>query len=112
MTDVKVVWTPGALKAFRNSPEVAAMIDRVADAVASAGQSIAGDAEVGAGKGSVRVPIEMRRTSYDTGRGLNDPPANRSRARSAILVSHPTDTGRERGRRALLAALDAGRGAV
>jgi hypothetical protein len=99
-----------AVTALRNSPEMVALMDRVADRVASNAENLAGSAEVGAGKGSVRVPIEMRRTSYDTGLGLDDPPRNRSRARSAVLVSHPTPTGRERGMRALLSALDAGVG--
>lgn len=107
-TDIKL--NQAGLTAFRNSPEIAALIDRVADKVAANAESIAGTAEVGAGAGSVRVPIEMRRTSYETGAGLDDPPRNRSRARSAVLVSHPTPTGRERGMRALLSALDAGVG--
>ena len=107
-TEIKL--NQAGLTAFRNSPEIAALVSRVADRVASNAEAIAGTAEVQAGKGSVLVPIEMRRTSYDTGRPLNDPPRNRSRARAAVLVSHPTPTGRERGMRALLSALDAGVG--
>jgi hypothetical protein len=94
------------LTAFRNSPEIAALVARVADRVASNAESLAGTATAS----GQPVQIEMRRTSYDTGRPLNDPPRNRSRARAAVLVSHPTPTGRERGMRGLLSALDAGVG--
>jgi hypothetical protein len=104
VTEIKL--NQAGLTAFRNSPEVAAMIHGVADRVASNAESLAGTATAS----GAPVQIEMRRTSYDTGVGLDSPPRNRSRARSAVLVSHPTPTGRERGMRALLSALDAGVG--
>ena len=110
MTIQRIVVNPAGMREFRNSAPIAAMIHKVADAVAANAESIAGTATVAAGKGSVAVPIEMRRTSYDTGVGLDATPRTGSRARSAVLVSHPTDTGRERGMRALLSALDAGVG--
>ena len=101
----KVVMNAAGLRELRTSPAMAGLMSRVADAVAANGEQLAGTAEVQAGAGSVRVPIEMRRTTQ-AGVGLNDPLPHR--ARSAVLVSHPTPTGRERGMRALLSALDAG----
>jgi hypothetical protein len=105
-----IVVNEKGMRELRNSPEFAAMIDRVADRVAVNADALGATAQAQAGKGSVQVPVEYRRTSYETGAGLDDRPQSGSRVRSAVLVSHPTPTGRERGMRALLSALDAGVG--
>ena len=107
---------PAGVKALLNDPGVAAAMRRGADAIAEAAAAAAGShtvtSVVDGEEVRTQVPVEMRRTSFETGAPLDDAPRSRSRARSAVLVSHPTPTGREAGMRALLASLDAARGAI
>lgn len=114
--DIEIVLNPVGMKQLLHDPGVAAGVARVADAIAEAGMVIAGSHTVTTsvdGKPvKAAVPVQMRRTLFQTGAPLDDEPRSRSRARSAVLVSHPTPAGREAGMRALLAAMDAGRAAL
>ena len=113
---MRVVMNPAGVRSLLNDPGVAAGIRRAADAVAAAAASAAGSRTVttviDGEPAKNQVPVEMRRTSFESGRPLDDAPRSGSRARSAVLVSHPTPAGRETGRRALLASLDAARTAL
>lgn len=113
MTEVKIVLNRAGIQELLLSPEMERAVERVADAVASTAEAAAGSHTVTSsdGAGGVvksKVPVQMLRRAHDTGEGLNDEPLSRSRARAAILVSHPTPTGREAGIRALLGSLDSG----
>ncbi len=114
--EVKVVMNPAGVKALLNDPEVAAAMRRAADAVAAAAAAAAGShtvtTVVDGEEVTTKVPVDMRRTSFETGQPLDDAPRSGSRVRSAVLVSHPTPAGREAGMRALLASLDAARSAL
>lgn len=117
MIDIEIVLNVEGIRELLLSREIAGAVDRVADAIAAAAAATAGSHTVtssdGAG-GTIKtaVPVEMRRTSFATQAPLDDVPRSRSRSRSAVLVSHPTPTGREAGMRALVASLDAGQGAL
>lgn len=114
--EVRVVMNPAGVRALLNDPAIAAAMHRGADAIASAAAAAAGShtvtSTVDGEEVQTQVPVEMRRTSFDTGQPLDDAPRSRSRARSAVLVSHPTATGREAGMRALLSSLDAAKAAL
>lgn len=116
VAEIEVVMNQAGIRALLHDPGVKAAVERVADAIAEAGESLAGSHTVTStvdGKTvATQVPVTMRRTSFETGRPLDDEPRSRSRVRSAVLVSHPTPSGREAGMRALLAAMDAGRTAL
>lgn len=111
MNDVKVTLIPGAVRRLLQSPEVAAHVGAVADRIAATATDLAGAHSVTTSIDGARVteavPVDMRRTSWSTGDPLDD--QTPVRARSAVLVSHPTPSGREAGMRALLAALDSAR---
>lgn len=114
MADVEIVLNRAGMAALLHDPGVQRAVARVADAIASAAEAAAGPHTVttvvdGESVGQ-KVPVDMRRTAYLSGRALDDD--SRTRARSAVLVSHPTGTGREAGMRALLASMDAGRSAL
>lgn len=114
--EMEIVLNPAGIKAMLHDPGVKAAVDRVADAIAEAGEVLAGShtvtSTVDGHEVRTPVPVQMRRTTFDTGKPLDDEPRSGSRVRSAVLVSHPTAAGREAGMRALLAAMDAGRTAL
>ena len=117
MTEVRVELNHAGISELLTSPEITSAVGRVADAIASAAASAAGSHTVTTSDGAgaevkTKVVVEMRRTSFTSGEALDDQPLTHSRARAAVLVSHPTPTGREAGMRALLGSLEAGRGAV
>lgn len=114
--DIEIVMNPEGLRELLHDPGVKSAVARVADAIAAAGTTMAGShtvtSTVDGHEVKTPVPVEMRRTSYETGAPLDDEPHSRSRVRSAVLVSHPTPAGREAGMRALVAAMDAGKDAL
>lgn len=114
--EFEVVLNPAGIRALLHDPGVKAAVDKVADAIAEAGEALAGShtvtSTVDGREVKTQVPVTMRRTSFETGEPLDSPPRSGSRVRAAVLVSHPTGTGREAGMRAVLAAMDAGRTAL